>query len=84
MAGAQDGRALAAGCAACHGTDGASRAMGRALARLPRDAIAGELRAFRDGSREGTVMPQIARGYSDAEIDALAGWLASSRRAADR
>ena len=50
--------------------------MGRPLRSLPRDTLARELRAFREGKREGTVMPQIARGYSDAEIDGLAQWFA--------
>jgi len=45
-----------------------------ALAGLARERIAAELRAFREGSRAGTVMPQIAKGYSDAQIDALAAY----------
>jgi cytochrome c553 len=75
-AGASPTRSLAATCAACHGTDGraaAGHAM-PALAGLARERIAAELRAFREGSRAGTVMPQIAKGYSDAQIDALAAY----------
>ena len=71
-------RSLAATCAACHGTDGRA-AEGQAmpaLAGLARERIAAELRAFRDGGRPGTVMPQIAKGYSDAQIDALAAYFA--------
>ena len=71
-------RSLAATCAACHGTDGRA-AEGQAmpgLAGLARERIAAELRAFRDGSRPGTVMPQIAKGYSDPQIDALAAYFA--------
>ena len=72
-------RSLAATCAACHGTDGRA-AEGQAmpgLAGLARERIATELRAFRDGSRPGTVMPQIAKGYSDPQIDALAAYFAA-------
>ncbi|MGZ5268816.1 MAG: c-type cytochrome [Caldimonas sp.] len=71
-------RSLAATCAACHGTEGQS-AEGQAmpaLAGLTREHIAGQLRAFRDGSRPATVMPQLAKGYSDAQIDALAAYFA--------
>jgi cytochrome c553 len=71
-------RSLAATCAACHGTDGRAvegQAM-PALAGLARERIAAELRAFREGSRPGTVMPQIAKGYSDPQIDALAAYFA--------
>ena len=71
-------RSLAATCAACHGTDGRA-AEGQAmpgLAGLARERIAAELRAFREGNRPGTVMPQIAKGYSDQQIDALAAYFA--------
>lgn len=73
--------ALAATCAACHGTEG--RAVeGEAMPRLagrPREALVASLRAFRDGSRPATVMPQLAKGYSDEEIDALAAYFAAMR-----
>ena len=38
------------------------------------------MRAFRDGQRPATVMHQIAKGYSDAQIDAIAGWYAAQKR----
>jgi sulfide dehydrogenase cytochrome subunit len=81
---AQDnsGRNLAAACAICHGTQG-KPAAGSALiplAGLPRDHIATQMRAFRDGQRPATVMHQIAKGYSDAQIDALAAWYAAQPR----
>jgi len=72
-------RSLAATCAACHGTEGRP-VEGQpmpALAGLPRERIATELRAFRDGSRPATVMQQLAKGYSDAQIDALAAYFAA-------
>jgi cytochrome c553 len=47
-----------------------------ALAGLARERIAAELRAFREGSGPGTVMAQIAKGYSDPQIDALAAYFA--------
>ena len=81
---AQDtaGRNLASGCAICHGTAGkpAPDAPLIALAGLPRDHIATQMRAFRDGKRPATVMHQIAKGYSDAQIDAIAGWYAAQKR----
>jgi cytochrome c553 len=76
------GRNLAAGCAICHGTEGkvAPGAPVIPLAGLPRDHIASQMRAFRDGQRPATVMHQIAKGYSDAQIDALAAWFAAQKR----
>jgi len=74
-------RNLAAACAVCHGTDG--KAVTKdviPLAGLPREHIATQMRAFRDGTRPATVMHQIAKGYTDAQIDAMAAWFASQKR----
>ena len=80
---AQDSAArnMAAACAICHGADG--RAITKdvvPLAGLPREHIASQMRAFRDGQRPATVMHQIAKGYTDQQIDAMAGWFASQKR----
>ena len=79
---AQDGHKLASACAICHGTQGkpAPGAPLIPLAGLPRDHIATQMRAFRDGSRPATVMHQIAKGYTDAEIEAIAAWFATQPR----
>jgi cytochrome subunit of sulfide dehydrogenase len=81
-AAAQEGRKLAAACAICHGTQGkpAAAAPLIPLAGLPRDHIATQMRAFRDGKRPATVMHQVAKGYTDNEIDALATWYAAQPR----
>ena len=82
---AQDaqGRNLAAACAICHGTEGRPGSKDSPLiplAGLPRDHIATQMRAFRDGKRPATVMHQIAKGYTDPQIDALAAWFAAQKR----
>jgi cytochrome subunit of sulfide dehydrogenase len=81
---AQDkaGRNLAAACAICHGTEGRVPAAAPVipLAGLPREHIATQMRAFRDGKRPATVMHQIAKGYTDPQIDALAAYFASQKR----
>ena len=83
-AAAQDNqtRNMAAGCAICHGTEGRvpSGAPVIPLAGLPRDHIATQMRAFRDGKRPATVMHQIAKGYTDPQIDALAAWFAAQKK----
>lgn len=80
--GTNTGRNLAAACAICHGTGGhvAASAPLIPLAGLPRDHITAQMRAFRDGKRPATVMHQIAKGYTDAEIDAMAAWYAAQKR----
>lgn len=74
-------RSLAATCASCHGTDGkavAGETMVR-LAGMPKDYIVTQMKAFRDGRRPATVMHQLAKGYDDAQIDAIAAWFAAVR-----
>ena len=85
MAGAQDRermvqRSVAAACAQCHGTDGVPAAGSslRPLAGMPREEMAAQLKAFKAGTRSGTIMPQLSKGYSDAQIDALAGYFATT------
>ena len=74
-------RNLAASCAICHGTDGRAATKDVVpLAWLPREHIASQMRAFRDGQRPATVMHQIAKGYTDAQIDTLAAWFAAQKR----
>lgn len=78
----ENGRNLAAACAICHGTDGkpAPGAPLIPLAGLPRDHISTQMRAFRDGQRPATVMHQIAKGYSDVQIESIAAWFAAQKR----
>ena len=80
-AGAQEAQKLAAPCAICHGTEGRAATKDVVpLAGLPREHIASQMRAFRDGTRPATVMHQIAKGYTDAQIDAMAAWFATQKR----
>ena len=73
-------RSLAATCAACHGTDGrtATGAALPGLAGMPAPYLAEQMKAFKSGARTGTLMPQLAKGYSDAQIEQLAGWFAKA------
>ncbi|MCP5152853.1 MAG: cytochrome C [Ectothiorhodospiraceae bacterium] len=70
------------GAAACSGCHAASREVATPVPRLAgRDAdeIVDAMRAFRAGEREATVMDRIARGFTDAEVRAIAAWYASQR-----
>jgi len=74
-------RNMASACAICHGTDGHAATKDVVpLAGLPAAHIGSQMRAFRDGQRPATVMHQIAKGYTDQQIDALAAWFAAQKR----
>jgi len=71
-------RSLAAGCANCHGTDGVSTAEEVvSLAGRPKDEIARKMQDFKTGRAPGTIMPQLAKGYTDEQIDLVAAWFAA-------
>jgi sulfide dehydrogenase cytochrome subunit len=75
-------RALAWNCAACHGTEGRA-ATGSAvpgLAGRPAGEIVEAMTQFKDGKRPATLMNQIAKGYSDAEIAAMAAYFSKQPR----
>ena len=80
------GARLAANCAACHGTNGDTKnapnfATLPGLAGQPRENLAASLRAFKSGSRPSTIMTQIAKGYTDEQIELLAAFFAAQKKA---
>lgn len=79
-------RNLAATCANCHGTDGhAVAGAGMAtLAGTDRNKLVQTIRDFRSGTRPGTVMPQIAKGYTDEQIDLIATYYAARQAGSAR
>lgn len=75
---AELGAALATDCAACHGPAGISTGDDIPnLAAQKSDYLAGQLKAFRDGSRTNTLMNVIAGGLTDDDIANLAAHFAS-------
>lgn len=72
-------RSLAANCANCHGTNGKSAGGIPSLAGQSRANIARAMRDFRDGRRPATIMHQLARGYTEEQIDLLAGFFAAQK-----
>jgi cytochrome subunit of sulfide dehydrogenase len=73
-------RSLAATCSACHGTDGrsVSDAALPGLAGMPASYLIEQMKSFKSGARPGTVMPQLAKGFSDAQIVQIAAWFATA------
>ena len=75
-------RALAATCANCHGTNG--RAVDGAsvpgLAGMPASYLVEQMKAFKAGARPATVMHQLSKGFSDAQIEAVAAYFAAQKK----
>jgi cytochrome c553 len=80
-ASAQDaGSRLAASCAMCHGTSGHSVGGNEPLAGMPKDELVRKFQEFRSGARPATIMHQISKGYSDAQIDQIAAYFAAQKK----
>jgi cytochrome c553 len=63
---------LAANCANCHGTTGSAKGAMPSLAGQPKAQMVEQLKAFRDGKRPATIMHQLAKGYTDQQIELIA------------
>ena len=73
-----DLRLLSLSCAGCHGPAGHSPGNIPSLYGRSAASIAESLRAFRSDLRPSTVMGRVAKGYTDAEIAAVAQQIAAA------
>lgn len=71
LARAQDAPPGALACTGCHGVfDGAPYP----IHQLGADEIVSSFKGFRDGTREGTIMPRFATAFTDSEVREIAEW----------
>ena len=75
-------RANAAMCSNCHGTEGKA-VDGSAVPSIngmPKDYMVLQMKAFKDATRPATVMHQLTKGLTDAQIESIASYYASNKR----
>ena len=75
-------RSLAATCAQCHGTAGRppEGSLVPPLAGLAEAYTIEQMAAFKTGNRPATVMTQLAKGFSEAQVRRLAAYFAAQPR----
>ena len=75
------GRNLAATCANCHGTNGkAVKGSGMdALAGMEKAKILQKLADYKSGDKPASIMHQISKGYTEAQLDLIAGYFAAQK-----
>jgi cytochrome subunit of sulfide dehydrogenase len=73
-------RSWAASCAACHGTDGRALPGMESLAGANKDDMVKKMLDFKAGRKPATIMHQLAKGYSDEQIVAIAGYFAAQKK----
>ena len=64
-------------CAGCHGTGGISPGSIPSIHCKSADAIEKALKEYRDGKRFSTVMGRHVTGYTDEELQQIAGFFAA-------
>lgn len=73
---AKSGQQIAATCASCHHPEGTAAGI-PSLAGASEAAITSTLLAFKSGKRKGMIMESVGRSLSDADIAAVARYLAA-------
>ena len=73
-------RGWAAGCANCHGTNGVAQPGMVSLAGVPKVQMVKTLLDFKAGRRPATIMHQLAKGYTDEQLEQLAGYFAAQKK----
>ena len=69
----------AASCSGCHAAGArVDTAVPRLIGRSAAELAAG-MQAFKSGQKPCTVMGRIAKGFSDAEMQAIADWYAAQK-----
>ncbi len=74
------GRNLAATCESCHSITGKATKGIPVIAGQPKESLAMLLKEFKQGKRNGTVMNQLAKGYTDLQLDAVAKYYAAKKQ----
>lgn len=73
-------RAWASACANCHGTAGVAQPGMESLAGMPREELAKKMLDFKAGRKPATIMHQLAKGYSDEQLQQLAAYFAALKK----
>jgi cytochrome subunit of sulfide dehydrogenase len=78
-AGAADAPPGASSCSGCHPVSRAVETPAGRLIGHSSAEIVTAMQAFRSGQRSSTIMDRIAKGFTDAEIKAIADWYGAQK-----
>ena len=71
-------RNMISNCYSCHGTDGRSAGSIPGLTGMNAKQAETMLKGFKSGELPATVMMRLAKGYTDAELEALANYIGTN------
>jgi cytochrome c553 len=73
-------RGMASSCTSCHGTHGVAQPGMESLAGQPKEDLLKKMLDFKSDKKPATIMHQLAKGYSDVQIDQLASYFAALKK----
>jgi cytochrome c553 len=73
-------RSMAGSCAGCHGTSGIAQPGMESLAGQPKEDLLKKLLDFKTGKKPATLMHQLSKGFSDEQLELLAGYFAALKK----
>lgn len=73
-------RGMAAACASCHGTSGVAQPGMESLAGQPKEELLKKMLDFKSGKKPATLMHQLSKGYTDEQLEQLAGYFAALKK----
>ena len=73
-------RSMAASCAACHGTRGVAQQGMASLAGQPKEDLLKKMIDFKTDKKSATLMHQLSKGYSDEQLEQLAGYFSALKK----
>jgi len=76
LAGDMEAAMLSNTCAGCHGTYGASAGQAPVIAGLSEIYLTTAMKNYKEGTRYSTVMDRIAKGYDEAQLQAMSKFYA--------
>jgi cytochrome subunit of sulfide dehydrogenase len=69
----------ASSCSGCHAAGAMVATPVPRLAGRKADEVVARMQAFKSGQMQSTIMNRIAKGFSDAEVQAIADWYAQQQ-----
>jgi cytochrome c553 len=73
-------RSMAASCAGCHGTSGIAQQGMESLAGQPKEDLLKKMLDFKKDKKPATLMHQLSKGFTDEQLEQLAGYFAALKK----
>ena len=73
------GRNLASTCAGCHNIKGDALAGMPPVSGQSKEAMLRKLKDYKEGKQSATVMHQLAKGYTDEQLELIAAYFATKK-----